>query len=183
MPNWCDNNLLLTHDDPEMITRAVQGFNEGNFLNEFIPVPSALNETTSPNKENADDMRQQYGYTDWYSFCISEWGTKWDIESDNVSIIDANNIQVFFQSAWSPPIEAYSKLETMGFKIRAMYHEPGAAFCGMYEDTNDECYDYTKMTATEIKNTIPEELDEMFNISEYIEEWEQDENNELKETL
>ena len=90
---------------------------------------------------------------------------------------------MFFQSAWSPPIEAYSKLETMGFKIRAMYHEPGAAFCGMYEDTNDECYDYTKMTATEIKNTIPEELDEMFNISEYIEEWEQDENNELKETL
>ena len=163
MPNWCFNTAEVTRKNPAMLKMFSDSFDNSTLFSNFFPLPE--------------------GRDDWYEWAIEEWGTKWDIESDNVSIIDANNIQVFFQSAWSPPIEAYSKLETMGFKIRAMYHEPGAAFCGMYEDTNDECYDYTKMTATEIKNTIPEELDEMFNISEYIEEWEQDENNELKETL
>lgn len=182
MANWCDNNLLLIHDDPEMITRAVQGFNEGNFLNEFIPVPAMLNKTTSPNKENADGMRQQYGYTDWYRFCINEWGTKWDVESENIDAIDENNIQVFFQSAWSPPVEAYRKLETIGFKIRAMYHEPGMAYCGIYEDTEDDYYDYSNMSAAETRDTIPQELDEMFNISEDMEQREEDDSNESNET-
>ena len=39
MPNWCNNNIELAHDDPAMIERAAAAFRDGKFLNEFIPLP------------------------------------------------------------------------------------------------------------------------------------------------
>ena len=42
MPNWCNNNLTLTHEDPAMILRAKEALDRGEFLNEFIPVPKDL---------------------------------------------------------------------------------------------------------------------------------------------
>ena len=171
MPNWCDNNLTLTHDDPVMIDRAVKAFADGKFLNEFIPIPEALNKTTSPNKDNPEELEVKYGYSDWYAFCAAEWGTKWDVGAEQVDRLDNNNINVWFQSAWAPPTEAYAKLEGLGFKIHAFYHEPGMAYAGMYADGEDETYDYGGMTADEIRDMLPEEIDEMFNISEDVKQW------------
>ena len=45
MPNWCDNNLFLTHDDPEIIKRAEDAFNRGELMTEFHPCPKELTET------------------------------------------------------------------------------------------------------------------------------------------
>ena len=42
MPNWCSNNLVLTHEDPAMIQRAYDALERGEFLSEFIPVPEQL---------------------------------------------------------------------------------------------------------------------------------------------
>ena len=47
MPNWCNNNLTLTHSDPAMIQRAVTAYQEGKLLQEFIPCPQELLETTA----------------------------------------------------------------------------------------------------------------------------------------
>jgi hypothetical protein len=32
MPNWCNNNLTLTHEDPAMIQRAYDALERGEFL-------------------------------------------------------------------------------------------------------------------------------------------------------
>ena len=32
MPNWCSNTLVLQHDEPAMIDRAVAAFKEGRLL-------------------------------------------------------------------------------------------------------------------------------------------------------
>ena len=77
-----------------------------------------------------------------------------------------------FDSAWSPPIGAYEKLIEMGFSIRAMYYEPGMAFAGIWEDGDDDFYEYGGMNSTQIAEELPEVLDEAFGISESAAEWE-----------
>ena len=47
MPNWCNNDLVLKHEDATMIDRAEKAFRERTFLNEFVPVPTELKETTA----------------------------------------------------------------------------------------------------------------------------------------
>lgn len=176
MPNWCSNSLCLQHEDPNMIARAVKAFDEGRLLEEFIPVPAELSEATSPNREeSAKALKEKYGYADWYDFCVNEWGTKWDVGSegsDADTSPDGKVMSVYFDSAWSPPIAAYEQFEQMGFKVFAKYYESGCCFAGIYDDCGDEYYDLSGLSADEIAEQIPEDLDLEFNISEMMRELE-----------
>ena len=69
MPNWCSNRLTLTHTDPAMIDRAVTAYEQGRFLDEFIPVPQELRDTVaSPGTSDEQLVAQRnanvakYGY-------------------------------------------------------------------------------------------------------------------------
>jgi hypothetical protein len=70
----------------------------------------------------------------------------------------------------------------MGFKIRAMYFEPGMAFAGIWEDGCDDYYEYGGMDSTQIAEELPPELDEAFGISEDVAQWEA-ENAEDEENI
>lgn len=187
MPNWCDNSLILSHVDPKMVKRAVKAFNKGEFLNEFIPVPTALHETVAGSYGDEEKQaaleaqtahnRATYGYSNWYDFCTGEWGTKWDVGGNDGSVdkLDDNSVRLIFQSAWAPPTQAYYKLLELGFGVDARYYEPGAAFAGQFFDGSDESYDLSGMTADQVKEELPEELDEEFGISENMREWEEEE--------
>ena len=59
MPNWCGNTLTIQHEDPAMITRAVEAFDRGEFFNEFVPVPPDLQITSSPGTQD-QDLRSAY---------------------------------------------------------------------------------------------------------------------------
>ena len=83
-----------------------------------------------------------------------------------------------FESAWSPPIAAYEKLTEMGFRIRAMYYEPGMAFAGVWEEGSDDYYDYGGLDSAGIAEALPVELDEAFGISEGVAEWESEQEEE-----
>lgn len=182
MPNWCGNTLTLTHADPEMIARAKEAFAEGRFLSEFIPVPQALSDTTSPNRDatSAEELKQQYGYTDWYSFCVNEWGTKWDIgDGQGIQTFDDHELIVYFDSAWSPPVAAYEKLMDLGFGVYATYYEPGCAFAGVFEDGMDDYYDLSNMDSGDVQQQLPQELDEAFGISESMAEYEAEQEDEV----
>jgi len=69
----------------------------------------------------------------------------------------------------------------MGFRIRAMYCESGMAFAGIWEgnedEANDDFYEYGSMSSTEIVETLPEELDEAFGISEQAADYEAEQEN------
>jgi hypothetical protein len=60
----------------------------------------------------------------------------------------------------------------MGFRITAMYYEPGMAFAGVWDNGDDDYYEYGSMDSKEIAETLPTELDEAFGISESAAEWE-----------
>ena len=188
MPNWCNNSVEIYHDDPTMLERVRTAFNGEGLLQEFIPVPADLRnivagsvpvEQEAEHKLKEEFNRITYGYTNWYDFCVNEWGTKWDVGADGNPAQDIpGGLMLGFDSAWAPPVAAYEKLQAMGFRIRAMYYECGMAFAGIWDNGDDDYYEYGDMSSTEIAETLPSELDEAFCISEQAAEWEA-ENQEI----
>jgi hypothetical protein len=181
MPNWCSNTLTLRHKDPAMIQRARDAFVRGEFLQEFIPCPEELRNTTAQFGGNDQEKAniEKYGYASWYDWQIAHWGTKWDVGGDGCdALTTANEFNASFESAWAPPVNAYEKLMDMGFEIEAMYYEPGMCFAGHWDNGHDDYYEYGNMSAEEIANTLPGELDEEFGISESVAEWESEQEEE-----
>ena len=124
MPNWCQNKVTLYHNDPAMLARAEVAIAAGSLLNEFVPMPIELTENDG-----------------WYDWALMHWGTKWDVDGEVVDKTDGN-IVLSFESAWSPPIEAYRVMEAEhGFTIYASYEEWGMGFKGDYENGEDYTYD------------------------------------------
>jgi hypothetical protein len=174
MPNWCNNGITLRHADPAMIERAAKALSEGTFLQEFIPCPKELTETVAQFGTNDHEKanREKYGYGSWYDFNIANWGTKWDVSSDNVAIEDANTVTASFDSAWAPPTRAYEQLMDLGFEVEAFYYEPGMQFVGKWADGIDEYYELGGEDSTTVRESIGEELDDYFCISEQMADWE-----------
>jgi len=193
MPNWCNNNLTLTHEDPTRITRARDALLRGEFLQEFCPVPEDLqivagrvgdgDEQRELERKTAENL-EKYGYGNWYDYCVAEWGTKWDVGCEGSTDVhpDGKMLHTYFDSAWSPPIGAYEKLEALGFGVNAMYYEGGMNYAGVYSDGGDEELNLEGMGADEIEQNYPE-LDEAFGISESIREYLSQEQEELTEWI
>lgn len=193
MPNYCNNTLTLTHEDPQMIVRAFNALETGELLQEFIPVPAALKETMSG--AFADEIKQAeleaqtkqniatYGYGNWYDYCCGEWGTKWDIGEQGCTDVRDDGLMLVtsFDSAWSPPLAAYEKLQALGFGVNAMYYESGMAFAGAWEDGIDDYYDLSGMDSLAVADALPSYIDEAFAISEGMSDWEAE--NEEEEEL
>ena len=177
MPNWCNNTLRLTHEDPKMIARANDALARGEFFNEFVPVPKELFETaaSSATDEKLTNANiKKFGYASWYDFCINEWGTKWDTDCHSVDTYEEhpNTLETVFDTAWAPPIQFYEKLERLGFQVEAKYYESGMCFAGIYTEGLDDYYELSGMSAAEVEQKIPEELDAEFGISENMYQWE-----------
>ena len=192
MPNWCNNHVTMTHEDPAMIKRAYDALERGEFLNEFIPVPEDL-KITSGYLGNGDEQKElerktkanveKYGYGNWYDYCVGEWGTKWDTGESGNNDINPNDpcmLTAGFDTAWAPPIRAYEKLEELGFMIDAMYYESGMAFAGVWSsEFGDDEYNLEGMSSDQVEAELPTELDNMFGISETIREYEAENEEEL----
>ena len=195
MPNWCNNYLELTHDNPEMIERAKRAFVDGRLLDEFVPVPkdlhivagrvgSDLDAEQIKLEEDTKRNLEVHGYANWYDFAVNEWGTKWDVGGDDGMLTEdgPNAIRMSFDSAWAPPVPAMEKFMDQGFRVKLIYWESGMCFCGLFDENGDDYYDYTDMSADEIAETINSEIDECMNITESIREWEEDNLEEEDET-
>ena len=177
MPNWCNNIMTISHDDPAMMKKALEAWNSGKFLQTMIPCPQPLIDTVAGSVGQMGDdplvnyrvelhetqmalNEKHFGHKDWYFWCVANWGTKWDIDGEKVEL-DGNIFTVQFDSAWSPPTGAYDKLCDMGYQIKAYYYEPGCDFCGEWINGEEKIFS--------IRNA-PKRIDEMFCISEWLEE-------------
>lgn len=181
MPNWCNNSLRLEHNDPAMIERFISGFKKGEAMSEFLPCPQELKDNPAPFQgEDSSALVEKYGASDWYNWSVNNWGTKWDIGGDDYMIdrIDDTTVRVSFDSAWAPPVEFYRHMASIGFVVEAMYYEPGMCFAGTVTTADgelfDDYYEYSDMTADEVREELPPELNEEFSIADQIEEWESD---------
>jgi len=193
MPNWCNNYLVLEHEDPAMIERAKTAFADGKLLAEFVPVPESLHivagsvgDPVEQKKLEEDTARnlEVHGYGNWYDYCVNEWGTKWDVggEGDQATVDGPNAIRMNFDSAWAPPIAAMEKFQDLGFKVKLIYWESGMCYCGLFDENGDDYMDYTDMTAAQVAEYINPEVDECMCIVENLEEWEE-QNSEDEENI
>jgi hypothetical protein len=158
MPNWCNNSLIVigdqqTIDDFKSKTVVMDENGNENFtMKILLPCPKELEEMTSPaiwrgEKDDTEgkeahekyvaELKEKYGHSDWYEWCIKNWGTKWDV--GNSSIMEENEkFVVDYSTAWGPNstwVHTISKFyPTLEFKL--IYEEPGMDFCGCYEVKN-----------------------------------------------
>jgi len=167
-----------------MIARARQAVKDDRLLSEFIPVPQELVDTVSGGYADAEEQRkleeqiaknlETYGCKDWYEFCINQWGTKWDINGGEIAGESDTSLTIYFETAWSPPIEAYRKLDELGFNIEAMYYEDGMAFCGEYTTGHGENSISITGDSDWVEANVPSHIDEAFAISENMAQWEEE---------
>lgn len=193
MPNWCNNTVEVYHPDPAKLKALVEAFNDGKMCNFIHPVPESLHIVAGRVGDDNDPKQialeaaeksnlEKHGYATWYDFCVSEWGTKWDVEAyDTVELTEGQtDVTLCFDSAWSPPTKVYEHMVEQGFSVTAYYYEPGMAYCGKWWDGDDDYYEIGGLTAEQVRDEIPEDLDECMGISESIEMWEE-ENQEEEE--
>jgi hypothetical protein len=185
MPNWCSNSLTLRHEDAAQIERVSRACGTGELLNEFVPVPEDLRimagmiggeEENNKLLKQYDENREKHGYSSWYDFCVSEWGTKWDVDADIVEE-GFDSITITFSSAWGPPVAWYEKMEELGFEVDARFYESGMGFVGQYCDGVEETFEITGDSKW-VEENIPKHLDEEFGISECMSEWESEQEDE-----
>ena len=138
MPNWCNNTLEI----------RLKSKKEKQSLINF------LKDMTLPNGKITFDFnkvipRPKEQEANWYEWNIQHWGTKWNIDSDDISTtkdeILTGKISLRFDTAWSPPtpvIQA-AALKYTGLSFKLKYWEGGVGFrgvCTAYKDkiTNKE---------------------------------------------
>jgi hypothetical protein len=135
MPNWCSNNLFIT--GPKKLIQELFEKNEAS-LQKLIPCPQELMDIPSPApKEFIELNTKKYGESDWYNWCVKNWGTKWDPGpfSGYTSKSEKRghlSFECSFDSAWAPPCAAFEKLSEKypQLEIKLEYFESGCRFFG-----------------------------------------------------
>ena len=188
MPNWCDNQITITGpnsviDKIEKIVREDDSHKNNGLLHFMKPMPTELEGTTSPSSSADKPQPMVDGFDNWYDWRCENWGTKWEVcefygvdrQHLNDSL-DESTISFGFSSAWAPPIHAYEQFlaDNENCSLKAYYYEGGCDFMGVWEDGVDDCYapgDY-KSTDDFWQDGIGSTLDDMFNITESMAEYE-----------
>ena len=151
MPNWCSNNFTINGDVETLrpLWEATQQEHNPHFLEAIKPIG------------------------EWeYGNAVEAWGTKWDVNTDGMEFEDHGDgtatLHGFFDSAWSPPIEAFNTLagDLDSCYIELYYFEPGMAFVGYWSsEGGDDHYDIDP-DAEDMG--IPEYLEEHFNVPDWF---------------
>lgn len=167
MPNWCENVLVVTGTEERVnqFDKAFQSkpaiWKDGEpedvryTFNAHAPVPqSVIDVGYSLRLSEKIDKKIIDGYT----WCINNWGTKWDIDIDepHVSKEPGSNIY-YFDTAWGPPQEWLVKASYFypDMTFHLYYAEPGSCFVGEFcrekgEITVSESYQWTDAAAQTI---------------------------------
>jgi hypothetical protein len=115
MPNWCNNNLQIrgAKKDVQAFVKLVKSTAVDDrcacIFRALIPMPDELRNTESParDEELAKQMKDKYGASDWYDWCIQNWGTKWgccEIDIDEIHKYDDERyiVNISYDTAWAP---------------------------------------------------------------------------------
>lgn len=163
MPNWCSNNISISHADPAMMEKFAKAMEDGELFQALAPLSTA----------------------EWdYGTAIEEWGTKWDVNGGEFNLDDEKlSGSGWFDTAWGPPIAFYEKLKELGFEVDASYLETGMCFAGTWtNEDGDDCVEYD-FSDEDWRDGIDNEdlLDILEQEYEMWKEWQEDEEEEEDE--
>jgi hypothetical protein len=142
MPNYCSNTLWV-EGNPEQLkefktkTTKQADHDQPNgyeFTLEILyPTPTELmDESAFGNSENSEALTEKYGYSDWYTWRVNKWGTKWDVCESDIYEDSDKDFMAIFDSAWAPPINWLEHVAPQfpELKFKLAFSEPGMGFCG-----------------------------------------------------
>ena len=96
----------------------------------------------------------------WYSWCLKNWGTKWDCWEAYLSH-DDNTTEYSFDTAWGSPVDWVEKVSRKfpHLKFMVTWAEEGGSG-GKYMYQGGDCFFATQMTVEEWKEYMGIEEDE-----------------------
>ena len=144
MPNWCENKVNI-YGIEEGSEEEIKHFLETCFVDgeldfeKIIPYPDS-----APSREDQpEDLRERlnHPFSKWYNnfgyfWCVENWGTKWGAtQQDNDLSSYPDEIELRFDTAWSPPQGIHDKVKEMlpNCSISWFYKEEGMRVSGWLE--------------------------------------------------
>ena len=162
MPNHCHNRVTIyngsdSDESRAQIAKLKQIFEDENCFDQIIPEPDWLNTplmSSDMPKYDWDKAKGKVGelpqYVDtgfgkmlrfkstdhqddrWYDWRLQNWDTKWDAYDVVVTDDDPDNLEVEFNTAWSPPEAICSAIREQypDISVSWFYDEPGCEIAG-----------------------------------------------------
>ena len=161
MPNHCHNRVIIygsgndTEETREQIAKLKEIFEGDHIFTHFIPEPNWENTPLM------SDQLKRYGndrgklgelpqYVDdgygkslrfvstgqaddrWYDWRLKNWDTKWDAYDVQVTDDDPDQLEIEFDTAWSPPEAVCHALRDKypDLAVSWFYDEPGCEIAG-----------------------------------------------------
>ena len=158
MPNHCFNRVTFYSANTHDVAKLKQIFEDENCFGQIIPEPDWPNTPLTdssvgnwltdkrgdvgelPVLEEDPFKRLVFKSTDrtddrWYDWRIHNWDTKWDAYDVEVVDPDPENMEITFNTAWSPPeaiCHALREKYEDTVAISWFYDEPGCEIAGYW---------------------------------------------------
>ena len=149
MPNWCSNRVTVFGNEDE-VSKVKDIFeSKDSVFGKIIPSPDwskipnedgqlpKVREHKNPKTGEVSFVTTEFpdGTNDsrWYDWNIANWDTKWDIAGGvEIDDYDTEQIEINFNTAWSPPEAICRKLKDMfpELSISWFFDEPGMEVAG-----------------------------------------------------
>ena len=153
MPNHCYNRVTFYSDNTEEVAKLKKIFEDENCFTQIIPEPDwpnmpLLTSDAHYGTKYGNDgelpqkvvdpweryVFQSTGITDqrWYDWRVQNWDTKWDCYDVEVTDDDPEQLEVTFNTAWSPPEAICNRIreDYPDVSVSWFYDEPGCEMAG-----------------------------------------------------
>ena len=147
MPNHCHNRVTFYSDNTDDVAKIKQMFEDENCFGQIIPEPDWANTPLMSSdvqglvydrgKVGELPVNGTFQSTDrrddrWYDWRLCNWDTKWDCYDVVVTDDDPDQLEVEFNTAWSPPEAICSALREQypDLSVSWFYDEPGCEIAG-----------------------------------------------------
>ena len=155
MPNHCHNRVTFYSANTHDVAKLKQIFEDENCFGQIIPEPDWANTPLMSSDHKSfgtprgklgelpqyveDPWRRlvfkSTGISDdrWYDWRIQNWDTKWDCYDVNIVDDDPENMEIEFNTAWSPPeaiCHALREKYEDTVAISWFFDEPGCEIAG-----------------------------------------------------
>ena len=147
MPNHCYNRVTFYSDNTEEVAKLKKIFEDENCFGQIIPEPDWANTPLMSkdvkgivyNRGNVGELPvdgrfQSTGRQDdrWYDWRLQNWDTKWDAYDVEVTDDDIEQLEITFNTAWSPPEAICERIreDYPDVSVSWFYDEPGCEIAG-----------------------------------------------------
>tara|TARA_R100001460_G_scaffold91435_1_gene133235 strand:- start:173 stop:643 length:471 start_codon:yes stop_codon:yes gene_type:complete len=154
MPNHCHNRVTIygsgndTEETREQIAKLKEIFEGESIFTHFIPEPNwpktpvtlgyemryGMTRANVGELPLPDGTFKSTGLRDerWYDWRLQNWDTKWDAYDVTIDDDDPDQLEVSFETAWSPPEAVCHAMRDQypDLAVSWFYDEPGCEIAG-----------------------------------------------------